>query len=200
MRVKSFLVSFLFVCSVFQLSAETITFKTYPTTQTDPERNLKNAEIKIIYDTNDNELYMFFIEQYGWTSRYWFEVGGYGRKKISKICAKADEWAALAKSENLTIEKEFPFNEFTGDISRNELKVTDYGRTDICFYFVAEAGKPFVKMYFKPCGIFKQIKPPAQTLTLEDFRDMSEFLNAPNFKEILKAQKAEAKRKNDILK
>ena len=200
MRVKSFLVSFLFVLSFSFPSAETVTLKTYPTIQTDPERNLKNAEIKIIYDTNDNELYMFFIEQYGWTSRYWFEVGGYGRKKISKICAKAEEWEAAAKSENLTIEKEFPFNEFTGDISRNELKVTDFGRTDICFYFVAEAGKPFVKMYFKPCGIFKQIKPPAQTMTLEDFRDMAEFLNAPNFKDILKAQKAEAKRKNDLLK
>ena len=55
-------------------------------------------------------------------------------------------------------------------------------------------------MYFKSCGAFEQIKPPAQTMTLEDFRDMSEFLNAPNFKDILKAQKAEAKRKNDLLK
>jgi hypothetical protein len=200
MRVKSFFISFLFVLSFSFIFAETVTLKTYPTIQTDPERNLKNAEMKLVYDTDDNELYMFFVEDYGWVSRYWFEVGRYGRKKIGKILAKAEEWATAAKSENLTIEKEFPFNEFTGDISRNELKVTDYGRTDICFYFVAEAGKPFIKMYFKPCGIFKQIKPPAQTMTLEDFRDMSEFLNAPNFKDILKAQKAEAKRKNDLLK
>jgi len=141
MRVKSFFISFLFVLSFSFLFAETVTLKTYPTIQTDPERNFKNAEMKLVYDTDDNELYMFFVEDYGWASRYWFEVGRYGRKKIGKILAKAEEWATAAKSENLTIEKEFPFNEFTGDISRNELKVTDYGRTDICFYFVAEAGR-----------------------------------------------------------
>lgn len=201
MRVKSFLVSFLVsFLFVSQIPAETVTLKTYPTIQTDPERNLKNAEIKIIYDTNDNELYMFFVEQYGWTSRYWFEVGGYGRKKIGKICAKADEWSKVAETEKMSIEKEFPRNEFSGDLKKEELKIYSHDETDICFYFVAESGKPYIKMYFKPCGAFGQIKPPALKIALEDFRDMSEFLNAPNFKDILKAKKAEAKRKNDLLK
>lgn len=200
MRMKSFFISFLFVLSFSFLSAETATLKTYPTIQTGQERNLKNAEMKLVYDTDDKELYMFFVEDYGLESRYWFEVGGYGRKKIGKICAKAEEWAAVAKSENITVEKEFPFNEFTGDISKNELKLNDPDRTDICFYFVAKDGKPYIKMRFKPCEIFKQIQPPAQTLTLEDFRDMADFLNAPNFKDILKAQKAEAKRKEKLLK
>lgn len=200
MRVKSFLVSFLFVLSFSFLSAETVTLKTYPTIQTDPERNSRNAEMKLVYDTDDKELYMFFVEDYGLESRYWFEVGGYGRKKIGKICAKAEEWAAVAKSENITVEKEFPFNEFTGDISKNELKLNDPDRTDICFYFVAKAGKPYIKMRFKPCEIFKQIQPPAQTLTLEDFRDMADFLNMPDFKKQMKALREEAKRKNDLLK
>lgn len=202
MRVKSFLVSFLVsFLFVSQIPAETVTLKNYPATQTDSEGRTENKEFSILYNTDENDLSFWFVEDFGaWSTRYWFYVGRYGRKKIGKILAKAEEWAAAAKSENLTIEKEFPFNEFTGDISRNELKVTDYGRTDICFYFVAKAGEPYIKMRFKPCGIFKQIKPPAQTMTLEDFRDMSEFLNAPNFKDILKAQKAEAKRKNDILK
>lgn len=134
MRMKSFFISFLFVLSFSFLSAETATLKTYPTIQTGQERNLKNAEMKLVYDTDDKELYMFFVEDYGLESRYWFEVGGYGRKKIGKICAKAEEWAAVAKSENITVEKEFPFNEFTGDISKNELKLNDPDRTDVCFY------------------------------------------------------------------
>ena len=75
MRVKSFFISFLFVLSFSFLFAETVTLKTYPTIQTDPERNFKNAEMKLVYDTDDNELYMFFVEDYGWASRYWFEVG-----------------------------------------------------------------------------------------------------------------------------
>lgn len=88
MRVKSFFISFLFVFSFFKLSAETVTLKTYPTIQTDPERNLKNAEMKLVYDTDDKELYMFFIEQYGWTSRYWFEIGGYGREKSARYATR----------------------------------------------------------------------------------------------------------------
>lgn len=142
MRVKSFLVSFLFVCFVAQLPAETVTLKNYPATQTDSEGRTENQKFSILYDTDENELSFWFVEDFGaWSTRYWFDVGRYGRKKIGKILAKAEEWATAAKTENLTIEKEFPFNEFTGDISRNELKVTDYGRTDICFYFVAKAGR-----------------------------------------------------------
>lgn len=89
---------------------------------------------------------------------------------------------------------------FPATSKKEELKTHEYDGTDICFYFVAENGKSYIKMYFRPCGQFGQIKAPAQKMTLEDFRDMSEFLNAPNFKDILNAQKAEAKRKNDLLK
>lgn len=200
MRVKSFLVSFLFVLSFSFLFAENVTLKTYPTIQTDPERNLKNAEMKLVYDTDDKELYMFFIEQYGWTSRYWFEIGGYGREKIGKICDKAEEWAKVAEAEKMTIEKEFPRNEFSGDLKKEELKTHEYDGTDICFYFVAENGKSYIKMYFRPCGQFGQIKAPAQKMTLEDFRDMADFLNVPDFKNQMKALREEAKRKENLLK
>ena len=201
MRVKSFLVSFLVsFLFVSQIPAETVTLKTYPTIQTDPERNLKNAEMKLVYDIDYNELYMFFVEDYGWKSLYWFEVGGYGRKKIGKICAKAEEWARVAESEKMSIVKEFPFNEFSGDLIKEELQTHEYDGTDICFYFVAESGKPYIKMYFKPCGAFGQIKPPALKIALEDFRDMADFLNMPDFRKQMKALREESKRKNDLLK
>lgn len=76
MRVKSFLISFLFVCFGFQLPAETVTLKTYPATQTDSEGRTENREFSILYNTDENDLSFWFVEDFGaWSTRYWFYVG-----------------------------------------------------------------------------------------------------------------------------
>lgn len=186
--------SFIIFLSFFSASAEVITLKTLKSNETE--------DLLILYSTNEDKVEMFFIEDFTvWNARYWFEIGNYGRKKIKKICQKAEEWAEVAKSENLTITKEFPFNEFSGDITKSELKTTEGPtETDICFYFVAKTGESYIKMIFKPCGALGLIKPPSQLVTLEDFRSLSEFLNAEDFKQNLKALRNEAKRKDKLLK
>lgn len=47
---------------------------------------------------------------------------------------------------------------------------------------------------------FSFFKLSAETLTLEDFRDMADFLNVPDFKNQMKALREEAKRKENLLK